>query len=92
LSTTERELRFQVKDTGPGISKDNISKVFDRFWQAKESAYKGSGLGLSIAQGIAKAHGGRIWVESEVGKGSTFFLALPTISNESTKKTSKRVA
>jgi signal transduction histidine kinase len=51
--------------------------VFDRFWQAKETRQMGSGLGLSIAKGIVEAHGGTIWAESELGKGSSFYFTLP---------------
>ena len=66
-----------VSDEGPGIRQEDLSKVFDRFWQARETRRLGSGLGLSIAKGIVDAHGGKIWVESVSGKGSTFFFTLP---------------
>jgi signal transduction histidine kinase len=71
------ELIVSVADTGPGIPADYLSKLFDWFWQAPESAHMGSGLGLSIAKGIVEAHGGRIWVESQIGKGSCFSFTLP---------------
>ncbi len=77
VESSGNEIRFQVKDTGPGIPKEYFEKIFDRFWQAKETAYQGTGLGLSITKGIVEAHGGKIWVESTVGTGSTFFLTLP---------------
>jgi signal transduction histidine kinase len=55
-----------------------MPRVFDRFWQADQRAsIRGSGLGLSIAKGIIDAHGGRIWAESAVGAGSTFFFTVP---------------
>jgi PAS domain S-box-containing protein len=66
-----------VSDDGPGIPAEHLSKVFDRFWQAKETKQMGSGLGLSIAKGIVEAHGGTIWAESELGKGSSFYFTLP---------------
>ena len=66
-----------VSDEGPGIARKNLSKAFDRFWQAEETRRLGSGLGLSIAKGIVEAHGGKIWVDSELGKGSSFFFTLP---------------
>jgi PAS domain S-box-containing protein len=72
--------RFAVADTGPGIPKERISRVLDRYWQAPETASKGTGLGLYISKGIVEAHGGRIWVESTVGRGSTFFFTLPLAS------------
>ena len=66
-----------VSDEGPGIPRENVSKVFDRYWQALETKHDGLGLGLSIAKGIVEAHGGKIWVDSELGKGSSFFFTLP---------------
>ncbi len=72
-----------VKDTGIGISPDNLEKVFDRFWRADESrSYNcgGSGLGLAIAQAIAKKHGGLITVKSELGFGSCFTARLLSTS------------
>jgi PAS domain S-box-containing protein len=70
-------VRFSVTDTGPGISAEELPHVFDRYYQAQRRNRDGIGLGLSIARGIVEAHGGRIWVESEEGKGSTFFFTLP---------------
>jgi signal transduction histidine kinase/CheY-like chemotaxis protein len=69
---------FSVRDTGPGIAREHLPRVFDRFYQAQSSDRRGSGLGLAICQAIVEAHGGRIWVESEPGKGATFFFTLPT--------------
>ena len=69
-----------VYDTGMGISKENIPKVFCKFQQFSRipgSGDKGTGLGLSIAKGIIDAHGGKIWVESEFGKGARFMFVLP---------------
>jgi signal transduction histidine kinase len=72
-----REVLLSVRDTGPGIPEDQRSRIFERYWQAKETAHQGTGLGLSIAKALVEVHGGRIWVESEVGEGSTFFVTLP---------------
>jgi signal transduction histidine kinase/putative methionine-R-sulfoxide reductase with GAF domain len=69
-----------VSDTGPGISPSDQGKIFDEFQQADNAATKrkgGTGLGLSIAKRIIGMHGGRIWVESDVGKGSTFAFTIP---------------
>jgi PAS domain S-box-containing protein len=78
----ERELEISVCDTGPGIKPEDIPTIFERFWQARESRALGAGLGLSIAQGIVAAHGGKIWVESQVGVGSTFRFTLPVAHAE----------
>jgi PAS domain S-box-containing protein len=73
---------FSVNDTGRGIGEENQRRIFDRYWQASAGARaRGSGLGLSIAQGIVEAHGGRIWVESALGKGSTFSFTIPRSSD-----------
>ena len=74
---TPRKIRFVVSDTGAGIPTEHLDFVFDRFWQVQRTARLGTGLGLAIAKGIVEAHGGRIWAESELGKGSTFQFTLP---------------
>ena len=66
-----------VEDSGIGIEPEALTRIFDRFWQARATPRRGSGLGLAIARGILEAHGGRIWVESEVGRGSVFSFSLP---------------
>jgi signal transduction histidine kinase len=71
------ELRVSVADSGPGIPEEQRAKLFDRFWQARGTDRRGLGLGLPIAKGIAEAHGGRLWVESTMGSGSTFYFAMP---------------
>jgi len=72
-----QSLCFSVTDTGAGMSQDQLGHVFDRFWQAERTAHLGTGLGLTIAKGIAEAHGGKAWGTSEPGKGSTFYLSIP---------------
>jgi two-component system phosphate regulon sensor histidine kinase PhoR len=74
------EVVIAVRDEGPGIPRADLERVFERFYKvdrARPRSAGGSGLGLAIARHIAEAHGGRIWVESEEGRGSTFFVALP---------------
>jgi signal transduction histidine kinase len=66
-----------VADTGPGIPPEQVPHVFGAFWQARNADRRGLGLGLVIARGIVEAHGGRIWVESEPGRGTTFVFTLP---------------
>lgn len=68
---------FSVSDTGKGIAPADLPRIFDRFWQAQRTSGKSLGLGLSIVRGILQAHGGRAWVSSRLGQGSTFFLYLP---------------
>lgn len=72
------EVRFGVIDTGPGIPAEQLPHIFGRFWQAQPSDRRGIGLGLAIAKGLVEAHKGKIWVESHVGLGSTFYFTLPT--------------
>jgi len=74
------EVQVSVADTGIGIPADQRERIFDRFYQVDSSAtrsYRGAGLGLTICKHIVEYHGGRIWVESEEGKGSTFRFVLP---------------
>jgi PAS domain S-box-containing protein len=74
----DEEVVFSVADTGTGIARENLSRIFDRFWQVvPREGRLGAGLGLAITKGIVEAHGGRIWVESTVGQGSTFFFTIP---------------
>jgi signal transduction histidine kinase len=71
---------LSVRDTGPGIDPADQSKIFEEFQQADSSSTKsksGTGLGLSISQRIVAMHGGRIWVKSAPGFGSTFFIEVP---------------
>jgi two-component system phosphate regulon sensor histidine kinase PhoR len=73
-------VRIAVADTGIGIPSDQRQRIFERFYRvdaARSREAGGTGLGLSIARHLAEAHGGRIEVESEVGRGSTFTLVLP---------------
>ena len=69
-----------VSDTGIGVTKENLPKIFERFYQADASParkYGGTGLGLAVVKEIVEAHGGKIWAESELGKGSKFYFTLP---------------
>jgi two-component system, OmpR family, sensor histidine kinase VicK len=77
---SEREVKLWVKDNGIGISPQQIGQLFEKYRQTaseKSAGYERTGLGLAICKMIVEAHGGRIWVDSEEGKGTTFYLAFP---------------
>lgn len=76
-STHDQDTVFRVSDTGVGIPPEHQHHLFDRYWQARETRRLGVGLGLSIAKGLVEAHGGRIWVDSVAGRGSTFHFTIP---------------
>lgn len=79
-----QQIRFEIEDTGPGIPADEIPRLFERHWQAKETAQNGNGLGLYIAQNIVRAHGGEIRASSTPGQGASFDFSLavkPTLPN-----------
>ena len=81
-STKGNALYVSVQDTGPGIAKDDLLKIFNRFEQAsgnKHNKTGGAGLGLSISKDIIRLHKGKIWAESEIGKGATIWFLLPII-------------
>jgi signal transduction histidine kinase len=70
-------IRLTVADTGVGIPAHRLEDVFERFWQADDRDRRGLGLGLHISRSLVEAHGGRIWVESEPGEGSSVHVVLP---------------
>ncbi len=82
VSRLENDFLFEVKDQGRGIPADKLTVIFERFQQADASDRRekgGTGLGLAISRSIVEQHGGRIWVESVVGSGSSFFFTLPAM-------------
>jgi len=81
-SRDENVVSVSVRDTGPGIRKEDIPKLFGRFEQLEKGTERksgGTGLGLAISKEIIEIHGGKIWVESVFGEGSTFFFNLPIV-------------
>jgi two-component system phosphate regulon sensor histidine kinase PhoR len=80
LSAQKEEdfIRFAVQDSGVGISPEDLPRIFERFYKTDRARTSGgTGLGLSISRHIVEAHGGKIWVDSEEGNGSTFFFTIP---------------
>ena len=84
-SIRDQDLVMEVADTGPGVAAEDRQRIFDAFQQGARLAgqTEGTGLGLTLSKRILELHGGRIWVESEAGKGSTFGFTLPTGSGQS---------
>jgi signal transduction histidine kinase len=76
VEPVEEEVRFSVTDTGPGLTGEDLGRIFERFWQVVTGDKRGLGLGLYISKCIVEAHGGRIWAESTPGAGSAFFFTL----------------
>jgi PAS domain S-box-containing protein len=74
--------RFAVADTGTGMSDDDLAQIWDRFWQGGRREKGSLGLGLAIAKALVETHGGRIWAESKLGAGSTFYFTLPLASEQ----------
>jgi signal transduction histidine kinase len=70
-------IRFSVADNGPGIPTQELPHIFDRYFRGRFKAGKGLGLGLPIAKALVEGHGGRIWAESELGRGTVFHFTLP---------------
>ncbi|MGE5642210.1 MAG: ATP-binding protein, partial [Byssovorax cruenta] len=82
LQCTPATLTFAIEDSGIGIPKSDLPRLFEKFYRGTNRealAQRGTGLGLAIVKSIAERHGGKVWVESELGKGSTFFLLIPLL-------------
>jgi PAS domain S-box-containing protein len=84
LTANDQVIQFFIRDTGPGIPPEDITHLFQKFYRVDNTATRaigGTGLGLFICRKIVELYGGRIWVESELGKGSTFYVNLPRLSS-----------
>lgn len=73
----DQSILVEIKDTGMGIPEDRLQMIFDEFYQVEGGKHGGTGLGLAIAKRLVEEQGGNIWVESQLGKGSTFYFTLP---------------
>jgi len=93
LNSQPSTLNLSVSDNGPGIPASEHKKIFERFYRLGSELRRetqGVGIGLSIVKHVIEAHGGRVRVESEVGKGSRFTIELPVIQQEKTEKTEEK--
>jgi signal transduction histidine kinase len=88
---TRTLLRFRVSDTGGGIPARMLESIFERFWQVGKNDNRGLGLGLYISRCIVESHGGRIWAESKVGKGSQFSFTIP-VKRSRPRRSTARIA
>ncbi|HZK60864.1 MAG TPA: ATP-binding protein, partial [Anaerovoracaceae bacterium] len=80
LSEKEKLIEFEIKDSGIGVAPIDLPRLFDKFYRSnRRESYKhqGTGLGLAIVKSIVERHGGRVWVESRLGRGSSFFFEIP---------------
>lgn len=84
VRTVDEQIRFDVRDSGPGISPEAQARIFERFYRAPAVASddRGTGLGLAIVKSIVEQHGGRVWVTSTIGQGSTFSVSLPAWNDQ----------
>jgi signal transduction histidine kinase len=82
VNITDKQIEISVEDTGVGIAADELEKVFEKFYRSSDPRVQeqtGTGLGLALSQEVVRLHGGKITVESELDKGSTFSLTLPLV-------------
>ena len=81
-SQKDRSILLKISDTGMGIPADKLQMIFDEFYQVEGGKHGGTGLGLAIVKRLVEEHGGNVWVESQLGKGSTFYFTLPLATED----------
>jgi signal transduction histidine kinase len=86
----DQSVLLEIKDTGMGIPEDKLQMIFDEFYQVEGGKHGGTGLGLAIAKRLVEEQGGNIWVESQLGKGSTFYFTLPLAAEKQQDEKSNR--
>jgi PAS domain S-box-containing protein len=89
MQTSPSELIFAIQDSGIGIPEMDVPRLFEKFYRGTNRealAQRGTGLGLAIVKSIAERHGGNVWVESELGKGSTFHLQIPIVQTKQAQR------
>ena len=79
-SRRDEYILHEIRDTGMGIPEEEYEKIFEEFYQVESGKHGGTGLGLAITKRLVEEHGGKIWVESRFGKGSTFYFTLPFVA------------
>jgi signal transduction histidine kinase len=87
-------VEVRVTDSGIGVPPEDVERIFRKFYQSplsKEQSWRGTGLGLAIARYVVEAHGGKIWVESQVGEGATFIFTLPVGKMEAHERTASQL-
>jgi two-component system phosphate regulon sensor histidine kinase PhoR len=89
LLTAPTTLTFAIQDSGIGIPASDLPRLFEKFYRGTNRealAQRGTGLGLAIVKSIAERHGGKVWVESELGKGSIFHLQIPVMQSKEARR------
>src|SRR3546814_143013 len=95
LTGNDSVVQLYIKDTGPGIPREDVGHLFQKFYRVDNSATRtigGTGLGLFISRKIVELYNGKVWVESEVGQGSTFYINIPRLSTQKAAEMQKAVA
>ena len=95
LTGNDSVVQIYIKDTGPGIPREDIGHLFQKFYRVDNSATRtigGTGLGLFICRKIVELYNGKIWVESEIGQGSTFYINIPRLSTQKASEMQKAIA